>query len=122
MQVLGTKIEHKSLDWGGNFPGSHDFYRTRDDPDQEIYILKPKISAEKSSRKRVQSEAKDRGNSKKSRTSQAADQRDHPVYIVLSSSESEDDQEIRKVRDHSAARSRLSSTTPRPERGITYRY
>lgn len=25
LQVIGTKIEHTSLDWGGGFPGSHDF-------------------------------------------------------------------------------------------------
>ncbi|CAN9168966.1 unnamed protein product [Alternaria alternata] len=31
--VIGTKIEHTSLDWGGGFPGSHDFYRTRDQLD-----------------------------------------------------------------------------------------
>jgi hypothetical protein len=33
LQVIGTKIEHTSLDWGGGFPGSHDFYRTRDQLD-----------------------------------------------------------------------------------------
>ncbi|KAI8934992.1 hypothetical protein NX059_008658 [Plenodomus lindquistii] len=39
---LGTKIEHRSLDWGGSFPGSHDFYRTREKPEEDIFILKPK--------------------------------------------------------------------------------
>ncbi|OAG15556.1 hypothetical protein CC77DRAFT_1013110 [Alternaria alternata] len=50
--VIGTKIEHTSLDWGGGFPGSHDFYRTRDQSDQEIFTLKPNVSAGKSRNKR----------------------------------------------------------------------
>jgi len=30
------------LGLGGSFPGSHAFYRTRDNVDQDIFILKPK--------------------------------------------------------------------------------
>lgn len=39
---MGDLIEHHSLDWGGSFPGSHAFYRTRDKCDEDIFILKPK--------------------------------------------------------------------------------
>ncbi|RYN21380.1 hypothetical protein AA0119_g9408 [Alternaria tenuissima] len=64
--VIGTKIEHTSLDWGGGFPGSHDFYRTRDQSDQEIFILKPNVSAGKSRNKRKYSGAEDRVMARKS--------------------------------------------------------
>lgn len=66
LQVIGTKIEHTSLDWGGGFPGSHDFYRTRDQSDQEIFILKPNVSAGKSRNKRKYSGAEDRVMARKS--------------------------------------------------------
>ncbi|CAN9177997.1 unnamed protein product [Alternaria alternata] len=66
LQVIGTKIEHRSLDWGGGFPGSHDFYRTRDQSDQEIFILKPNVSAGKSRNKRKYSGAEDRVMARKS--------------------------------------------------------
>lgn len=39
----GTKIEHRSLDWGGSFPGSHDFFRTREKPEEDVFILKPRF-------------------------------------------------------------------------------
>ncbi len=40
--VLGQQIQHRSLDWGGSFPGSHDFYRARDAPEYNTFILLPK--------------------------------------------------------------------------------
>jgi hypothetical protein len=39
--VLGDRIEHTSLDWGGRFPGLHGFYRSHDR--QNTYIVKPKF-------------------------------------------------------------------------------
>jgi hypothetical protein len=30
------------LDWGGEFPGSHANYRTRNAPNEDIFIFKPK--------------------------------------------------------------------------------
>ncbi|KAG9185764.1 hypothetical protein G6011_07095 [Alternaria panax] len=56
--ILDTKIAHESLDLGSRFPGSHDFYRTHDRPDQEVFMLKPKVRAEKSHHKRMHSGAK----------------------------------------------------------------
>lgn len=50
--VLGTKIGHTELDWGGSFPGSHDFYRTRDEPEEEVFILKPKPEEQTTNGKR----------------------------------------------------------------------
>jgi hypothetical protein len=35
-------VTHSSLDWGGSFPGSHNFYRIRDHPDGVVYLAKPK--------------------------------------------------------------------------------
>jgi hypothetical protein len=51
--VLGDQIEHKSLDWGGSFPGSHAFYHTLDNANEDIFILKPKqqVQNQKSERK-----------------------------------------------------------------------
>jgi hypothetical protein len=42
MPVLGYQIEHNSLDWGGTFPRSHVFYHTSDNPNGDVFILKPK--------------------------------------------------------------------------------
>ncbi|KAL1792381.1 hypothetical protein ACET3X_008888 [Alternaria dauci] len=67
--VIGTEVEHKSLDWGGSFPGSHDFYRARDQPDQKVFVLKPKVIVGKSGHKRMHSGADDRVDAKKSRSS-----------------------------------------------------
>lgn len=122
MQALGNKIEHKSLDWGGSFPGSHDFYRTHEKPDQETYILKPKAGTKKPRYKRVQSGAEERGSAKKSRTDTVADRAAPPPYIVLSSPEPEDDVETPNPQGSRAVGSGMTDVTPLPERGIVYRY
>ncbi|KAF2131165.1 hypothetical protein P153DRAFT_395549 [Dothidotthia symphoricarpi CBS 119687] len=51
--TLGDHITHNSLDWGGSFPGSHDFFRTRNAPDEDIFILKPKSRLINANGKRV---------------------------------------------------------------------
>ncbi|RAR04343.1 hypothetical protein DDE82_004547 [Stemphylium lycopersici] len=75
--TLGSKIQHKSLDWGGSFPGSHDFYRSLDAPDQEIFILKPKGDAKKTARKRPLAGEEAQNGSKKSRTAKASNRVAH---------------------------------------------
>ncbi|KAI4702577.1 hypothetical protein J4E81_002942 [Alternaria sp. BMP 2799] len=122
LQVPGTKLEHKSLDWGGSFPGSHDFYRTREHPDQDIYILKPKVGTKKPRHKRVHSGGMDRGSAKRSRTSMAASQADASSYIVIPSSDSEEDADSRATRGSPFIRAGQATATPRPEGGVTYRY
>ncbi|KAF1944273.1 hypothetical protein EJ02DRAFT_464348 [Clathrospora elynae] len=42
LHTLVAKIERKSLDWGGTFPGNQEFYRTRDMSDDDVFTLKPK--------------------------------------------------------------------------------
>lgn len=51
--VVGGKIEHGELDWGGSFPGSHQFYRTRDYPDNDVLIAKPKLEVTNDNGKRA---------------------------------------------------------------------
>ncbi|KAF2792542.1 hypothetical protein K505DRAFT_362812 [Melanomma pulvis-pyrius CBS 109.77] len=41
--LVGGKIEHGELDWCGSFPGSHQFHRARDHPDDDVLIAKPKL-------------------------------------------------------------------------------
>ncbi|KAI4956712.1 hypothetical protein J4E86_005182 [Alternaria arbusti] len=120
--VPGTKLEHKSLDWGGSFPGSHDFYRTREHPDQDIYILKPKVGTKKPRHKRVLSGGMDRGSAKRSRTSMVASQADASSYIVIPSSDSEEDPDSRATRGSPFVRGSQATATPWPEGGVTYRY
>ncbi|KAI4712206.1 hypothetical protein J4E89_002471 [Alternaria sp. Ai002NY15] len=122
LYALGNKVEHKSLDWGGSFPGSHDFYRTRDKPDQEIYILKPKANKMKPRHKRMQSGPQERGSAKKSRTGTVAERAAPPPYIVLSSPEPEDDVDTPIPRENIAVRSGRADITPLPDKGIVYRY
>ncbi|KAF2866205.1 hypothetical protein BDV95DRAFT_649757 [Massariosphaeria phaeospora] len=50
--ILGKRIEHGALDWGGSFPGSHNFYRTLNQPNEEVFIAKPKDDIINSSQKR----------------------------------------------------------------------
>jgi hypothetical protein len=100
--VLGEKVEHKSLDWGGSFPGSHDFYRTRDAPDEEVFILKPKSKATVSSLKRT-------------RLGKDSEATKRPRHGSL---ERHISPNLRPL----TTRDTTGSLTPQPEGGITYRY
>ncbi|KAI4944803.1 hypothetical protein J4E91_008490 [Alternaria rosae] len=116
--VPGTKVEHKSLDWGGSFPGSHDFYRTRGEPDQEIYILKPKTGTMKPRNKRMRSGATERGSAKKPRTGTAASRAGS--YIDLLSAEPEEYSESVSRRSPFLRRGQ-SARNLRPDAGVDYR-
>ncbi|ORX99300.1 hypothetical protein BCR34DRAFT_606671 [Clohesyomyces aquaticus] len=56
--MLGDKIEHRDLAWANGFPSTHSFYRTREDPDQTIFIAKPKPEASNTKPKSESSPAK----------------------------------------------------------------
>ncbi|KAI4632043.1 uncharacterized protein J4E87_001513 [Alternaria ethzedia] len=118
--ISGTKVEHKSLDWGGSFPGSHDFYRTRDEPDQEIYILKPKISTMKPRNKRMLSGATERGGAKRLRTNIVANREDSSASNKISGGELEDGSDT-DSRPSPFLRRGESAMTLRPERRMNYR-
>ncbi|KAH7075389.1 hypothetical protein BKA63DRAFT_511401 [Paraphoma chrysanthemicola] len=132
LYVLGPQISHSSLDWGGTFPGSHAFYRTRDKSDKNVFILKPKRIPGGPCIKREAEEQMTSPTPKASRvqgyvqhSGQRVSKREDTVPPLPSSSS----RTVLPVLTTVASRDRRSMTretaatmTPVPEGGINYRY
>jgi hypothetical protein len=128
---LGIQIEHRSLDWGGTFPGSHAFYRTRKKSDENIFILKPKQKLEDALVKRkaeqelparfakrnLQARVSNGSVEPSEHGSSVPRQSAFPVRAGSAMSPIEIDCDARE-----ATRVLVPLMTPLPEGGINYRY
>lgn len=124
--LLGDRVEHRTLDWGGTFPGSHTFYRTQSATDEEIFILRPKQQTVGDNEKRkaqedIRSSGAKRRNLQEHVRSESEDlsERTHAVQPSL---HPQTPCSMTGEGNGISARGAAASMTPLPESGITYRY
>jgi len=130
--AVGDRIEHKSLDWGDTFPGSHTFFRTGNHPEEDVYILKPKKNATNENGKRLRESPQMATPARRPRTgpgsrrTRLASSSATPVELDDRTPPRQRSNESQrppiKVDEEDSTRAAAPSRTPVPVGGITYRY